>query len=460
MAVMQAQIANRFGIKVVLIVGFGGLLAIMATAGIYSLRIAGGIQESNRQLRRDYVSRDRTLDEIRSGLYESGNLVRDFILAAPGESGKDGLRVDLEGIQEQMNNALTLYSQYLRPDEVEPFEQLALEMQTYWTALQAIFESKPEAKPERSNRYMRNEVLPRRAKVLEIAREISEVNGRALQDDEKRIADRFAQFRRHLQVMIGIGLCLGLVLAAATVAYAVRLEKVADKRYQEISEAQAELKELSARLLAAHETERKSISRELHDEVGQSLSALLLDIEKLATAPGADGFFRQSLEKTKALVENTVNVVRSISLLLRPSMLDDLGLVAALEWQAREVTKRSGMLVDLVEENVSDALPEEYNTCVYRVVQEALSNCTKHASARTVHIAISQKAQRLQLSIQDDGIGFDSNRVRGLGLVGMSERVAHLSGNFKIDSNKGRGTKLQIELPLTERPAEARQAAR
>lgn len=83
MAVMQAQNGNRFGIKIVLIAGFGGLLAIMATAGIYSLRIAGGIQESNRQLRRDYVSRDRTLDEIRSGLYESGNLVRDFILAAP-----------------------------------------------------------------------------------------------------------------------------------------------------------------------------------------------------------------------------------------------------------------------------------------------------------------------------------------------------------------------------------------
>jgi signal transduction histidine kinase len=456
---MQAQNANRFGIKIVLIAGFGGLLAIMAMAGIYSLRIAGGIQESNRQLRRDFVSRDHTLDQIRSGLYESGNLVRDYILAVPGESEKDGLRVDLEGIQQQMNSALTSYSPSLRPDEIQQFEQLASEVQTYWAALEPIFESTPEAKPERGNRYMRNEVLPRRAKVLEIAREISEVNDRALQDDERRIADRFAQFRQHLQVMIGIGLCLGMVLAAATVAYAVRLEEIADKRYQEISEAQAELKELSARLVAAHETERRSISRELHDEVGQSLSALLLDIEKLATAPGADGFFRQSLEKTKSLVENTVNVVRSISLLLRPSMLDDLGLVAALDWQAREVTKRSGVLVDLVEEDVSDALPEEYNTCVYRVVQEALSNCTKHANASKVHIAIRQKAQRLHLSIQDDGIGFDSKRVRGLGLVGMSERVAHLRGNFKIDSNKGQGTKLQIELPLTERLAEARHEA-
>src|SRR5262249_32660020 len=134
-------------------------------------------------------------------------------------------------------------------------------------------------------------------------------------------------------------------------------------------------------------------------------------------------------------------------------MLDDLGLVAALEWQAREVTKRTGMIVDLAEENVSDALPEEHRTCVYRVVQEALNNFSKHAHARPVQILVLQQLDRLVLNIQDDGRGFDARRVRGLGLLGMSERVAHLNGTLKIDSEEGHGTNLRIELPLHSQPS-------
>jgi signal transduction histidine kinase len=116
-------------------------------------------------------------------------------------------------------------------------------------------------------------------------------------------------------------------------------------------------------------------------------------------------------------------------------MLDDLGLVAALEWQAREVSKRTGMFVDLVEENVSDALPEQYKTCVYRIVQEALNNCARHAYAKNVRVIVRQEPERLSLTIQDDGKGFDPSRARGLGLVGMNERSSQLGGVLKVDSN-------------------------
>jgi signal transduction histidine kinase len=141
-----------------------------------------------------------------------------------------------------------------------------------------------------------------------------------------------------------------------------------------------------------------------------------------------------------------------LALLLRPSMLDDLGLVAALEWQAREVSKRTGMLVGLVEENVSDSLPEEHKTCVYRIVQEALNNCSKHAYAKHVQVTIRQKPGRLSLTIQDDGKGFDPVRARGLGLVGMTERVSQLKGILKVDSVAGRGTSLCVDLPLVSTP--------
>jgi signal transduction histidine kinase len=139
-----------------------------------------------------------------------------------------------------------------------------------------------------------------------------------------------------------------------------------------------------------------------------------------------------------------------MALLLRPSMLDDFGLVPALNWQAREVAKRTGLRVSVAAPDLEQELPEEHKTCIYRVVQEALNNVVRHAQARAVQIALEQHASGLLLRIQDDGAGFDAQRVRGLGLLGMEERTRHLGGSFAIDSQAGRGTLLKITLPLMQ----------
>ena len=137
-------------------------------------------------------------------------------------------------------------------------------------------------------------------------------------------------------------------------------------------------------------------------------------------------------------------------------MLDDLGLVAALDWQAREVSKRTGMLVDTVDENVSENLPEEeYKTCVYRIVQEALNNCSKHAYAKNVRVVVRQEPNHLRVSIEDDGKGFDASRVRGLGLVGMNERVSQMGGVLKVESDPARGPRLRVDLPLPNASADS-----
>jgi signal transduction histidine kinase len=445
---IHAHRPKRWGARVARIAGFGGLLAILAAEGFYSLRIAWQIHVSNTEMRRDFLSRDRTLEQIRSALYESGNVVRDYVLVEPGENKAETLRTELKTIRDDMETALRVYSLSLRPEERGPFQQLATEVETYWSTLEPIFDWDAKARRYRGHWFLQHEVLPRRTTVLAIAREVSEVNERALQEDERRVADLFAWFQHRLQIITALGLGLGLVLAALTVTYTLRLEKMADARYQESLRNQNELKELSARLVSAQEGERRAISRELHDEVGQSLSALLMEVDNLAATPGPDGVFRERLDRMRPLAENCVSVVRNISLLLRPSMLDDLGLVAALEWQAREVAKRSSLTIDIVEKNVSDSLPEEYKTCVCRVVQEALSNCSKHARAKSVRIVVRQELERLLLTIEDDGKGFDVRRARGLGLIGMSERVTHLSGTFEAKSQQGRGTLLRIELPL------------
>jgi len=216
------------------------------------------------------------------------------------------------------------------------------------------------------------------------------------------------------------------------------------------------LKQLSARLVEAQEDERRSISRELHDEVGQALTGVLLEManfSKLIRNRDLEGVSTKAAD-IKHLLENSIGVVRNMALLLRPSMLDDLGLLPALEWQAREVSRRTNMRVSVDADDLPEGLPEEHKTCVYRIVQEALHNCVQHAAAHTVKIAVRQRNGQLLLSIQDDGKGFQVERTRGMGLLGIEERVEHLGGRFAVDSVPGKGTELRVSLPLAAAAAQ------
>jgi signal transduction histidine kinase len=444
----QTQSLRRLGSRAALLAGFGALLVLMAIICIDSLRTLGAFESSNARIRQDFLYRERTLERVRTGLYESSNILRDYILIGLDPGAREALRTELQSVRSETTATLNACIQSLPAGEREPFQHLAAELERYWSAIDPIFTLGAKARAEQSDSLLRKDVLSQHTQILAITKEVSAVNDDELKEAERRIAEAFVQFRRRLLAVATTAVSLGLILAAATILYAGRLEKSIKEKYEESLQAQRQLKELSKRLVHAEERERRAISRELHDEVGQSLSALLMDVENLAGTPNEDNVFREGLRNIKMLAENCVNEVRNIALLLRPSMLDDLGLVAALEWQAREVSKRTGMLVEIVEENVSDNLPEEHRTCVYRIVQEALNNCSKHAYAKKVRVLVREDPGNLRLSIQDDGKGFDPRRARGLGLIGMNERVSQLGGVLKVDSDLVRGTRLQVDLPL------------
>jgi len=181
------------------------------------------------------------------------------------------------------------------------------------------------------------------------------------------------------------------------------------------------------------------------------LTALLVDLgNALAEIPPERTELRSTLASAKQMAEQTVSTVRNLALLLRPSMLDDFGLVPALHWQAREISRRTGLRVEVSAEEVSEALPDEHKTCIYRIVQEALHNCARHASAKTVKVVVRQEPARIIMVVQDDGRGFDVSVNRGLGLVGMEERVRRLGGEFEVKSQPGKGSLVRVELPLAE----------
>jgi signal transduction histidine kinase len=440
----DAQSRGRLRSRAALFAGFGALLILMAIICIDSLHTLGAFETQNTQIRQDFLYRERTLEQVRAAVYQTSNIIRDYALIESDPRSQQVLQAEFQSIRNETTAALNTCVQSLSADKREPFQHLAAQLENYWSTIGPIVVSGAK---EKSELLLSREVLSQHAEILAITREVSSVNDDELRGAESKITEVFAQFRRRLLMVATIALGFGLILAATTIVYAGRLEKDIEEKYEESLRVQRELKELSKRLIDAEERERRAISRELHDEVGQSLSALLLDVQNLTDASCEDGF-RQGLQNIKTLAENCVNEVRNMALLLRPSMLDDLGLVPALEWQTREVSKRTGMLVDFVEENVSDELPEEHKTCVYRIVQEALNNCSKHAHAKSVRVAVRQDPTHLRVSIEDDGTGFDPRRVRGLGLVGMNERVTQLGGVLKVDSDLVRGTRLQIDLPL------------
>ena len=221
--------------------------------------------------------------------------------------------------------------------------------------------------------------------------------------------------------------------------------------------AESELRRLSGQVRMAQEQERKYLSRELHDQVGQMLTGLRMELSNLARMHGdAESELSSRIAHAKGIVEQTLQVVRNIAMLLRPSMLDDLGLTPALTWLIKETSRSSSIEIEANIDPSLDSLPDTYRTCIYRVVQEALTNISRHSHARAANVSLNLVDDWVQGSINDNGQGFAAgpNR-RGLGLIGMEERARELGGDVNVVSAVGRGTRVEIRVPVPREPEAA-----
>ena len=202
------------------------------------------------------------------------------------------------------------------------------------------------------------------------------------------------------------------------------------------------------RVVEAQELERRRLARELHDETGQALTSILLGLKGLEERMD-DSESREAAEELRELVVSTLQDVRRLAVELRPSALDDFGLVAALERLTGSFAEQTGIAVDFQTALAEERLPEEVETAIYRIVQESLTNVVKHARARRVSILLARKDGAVKAVVEDDGQGFDpAEQTGGSGLVGMRERLALLGGRLAVESAPDRGTTLAAEVPL------------
>ena len=215
---------------------------------------------------------------------------------------------------------------------------------------------------------------------------------------------------------------------------------------------EAALQRLSRSLIDAQENERRAIARELHDELGQSLQAIKINLQTAQRYP-QEGAAR--LVESISVVDHTIQQVRTLSVDLRPSLLDDLGLVAALEWYVERQAQRVGFDGQFVAQPPDLRFDPTVEIACFRVVQEALTNVARHAQARQVRVELQQQGETLQLVIRDDGVGFDvraaqERAIQGasFGLLGMRERVELAGGDFEINSTPTQGTEIRVRFPL------------
>jgi signal transduction histidine kinase len=244
---------------------------------------------------------------------------------------------------------------------------------------------------------------------------------------------------------------LGVIVALLAARSGGRLERRIREQHGEAIRHREELERLSSKLLMAQEEERRRIARELHDEVGQALSALKLE---LAVAQRATDAPHTALAEARAIVDRTLQSVRDLSQLLHPSMLDDLGLPDTADWYLRAFARRTGIPTKLVVDRLDQRLTPAVEVCTYRVIQEAMTNIARHAEARSCRVHISRDVDALRVVVEDDGKGFiagaaDGAEARGLGLVGVRERVTGLGGTLRVESGAGLGTRLTVVMPLS-----------
>jgi signal transduction histidine kinase len=439
---------NRAGkLGRILLLAFGGLLALMIVAGVaalHSLRQLDGIEQ---QINQHHSAHSRALTTILITIHAYHDQMNRYLL----NTGSLDSRIEPADVQKygaSVHNALQLY-----PADANSEEQaLLVELQKKITEQEssfAIFVSQHAGdKSQERLRLLGEQMVLRRVYILQVSQRVSDLNDKEQIEAKQSLAASFQNVQTRLVSTVSLSLLAGLLMSLVGGFHILRLEKQGRIRYQELVASQKELESLSARLVDAQEEERRSISRELHDEVGQTMGALLMDLGQLSRLiPTEDNLLQEQITRIKSAAETALKSIRDLALLLRPPMLEDLGLVPALEWQAREISRRGDMEVDVHSAKVSEQLADDAKVCVYRLVQEALTNAARHSGAKRAKVSIVQSEGTIRVQIADDGISFSPQRARGMGILGMEERVKRLGGSLTIESAPGKGTTVRAEIP-------------
>ena len=385
------------------------------------------------------------LADTQSDLYRISVLLRDTFILTGGE------RLEAAGelvqVLKRIGNQSIQIPGWVTPEVRKRLEATEEDRREFVELTRAITSLEENARQAIGPAFLYRRLSPMREKFTDTAREIAALLRPLEQQRNQAIVSSIDGIQAFVIRVLAAAAFIGLAVAGVSLWWFHRFEKEREIHTRHLQEAEEGLRALSQRLVESQETERKQLSRELHDEVGQILTALRVQIGQIDPAGAAS---QVHLQSASDLADRSLRSIREMARGLRPAMLDDLGLAPALRWLARDFARHSILDVDVQIEGELTDLSDPIRTCLYRVVQEALTNCVKHSKSATARVRLRESPDAVFLSVEDDGVGFASHHQGGIGLLGMRERVEELGGDFTVKSSPGQGTIIRTELPKTK----------
>jgi signal transduction histidine kinase len=440
-------------IKAALFLGFGLICVTWLFAGYYFSGRMAELERRSTAINQRYMRGQDLLTTARGQVLVASVYVRDALLD-PDPARVEEYRARIDNAYRAADQALQEYVPVLDvPTARLRVAGLRAEIDEFRSAVVQVLSVVTRSNPVDARTLLRREIMPKRETVIRVADEVQALNRGAFVGQQDEIAAIYRATQSRLWGSFGLAVLVSLGIALLAIVYAGRLEgRIQRQRLKEVENTR-DLQRLSSRLISAQEEERRVIARELHDEVGQVLTAVKVELALAQQAVVAAGGPPHALDDVRSIADSALHTVRDLSRLLHPTLLDDLGLAAAVEWHLKGFGKRYKLRVDLHKDRVDERLSPEIEAHAYRIVQEALTNVSKHARASSCRVYLQRLTNTLLVTVEDDGVGFQTARLaqaddtRGLGLVGIRERVAHLGGTLRLESAPGRGTRLTVELP-------------
>lgn len=459
MADVRHGLLEGLTIKAALAIGFGLTFGLWLFAGYSFTRRMADVQREAAAINLRYMQAQELLSTVRTHVLLGSVYVRDALLD-PDPRTADDYRRQLQDTYRSIDQVLRQYVPVLdSAAERERVGRLRREIDDFRTTLTEILASDTSRWPSEARMLLRTRIVPKREVVIRVSEEVQTLNRNAFVQQRTGITEIHRGAQRRVWQQLGLALLASLGIAVLATLYAGRLEDRLRRQRAKDAENTRDLQRLSAQLIKAQEEERRSIARELHDEVGQVLTAIKVELAVAQRAIEAGDRSGRVLEDARSITDGALQTVRDLSHLLHPALLDDLGLPAAIEWYVRGFSRRHGVRVDVLHDGMEERLVPETEAAAYRIVQEALTNVAKHAQATSCRVYVQRLPNTVLITIEDDGVGFlaaesqQAGAHRGLGLIGIRERVSHLRGTVRLETALGRGTRLTVELPARARAA-------
>jgi signal transduction histidine kinase len=443
---------ERLTFRAALLIGFGVTLGLWLYTGVtFDRRIATVRREADEVSAR-YLRAQELLATVRAQVLLSAVTVRDALLD-PSPATIESYEQQLIASNHVSRMALADYEPVVGSQaETDRLNTLRAEIeQLHSTSIDVINDATGRT-PVAIRHLLNQRIGPRREAALAISEEITTLNRTSFVKQQAEKAEIYRAAERDSRRQLGGALVIGLGVLLVTSLYAWTLESRLRQQMTRDQAISAELQQTSAKVLNAQEEERRTIARELHDEVGQALTAIRVELDVAERRLAASGAAQDALHEAQSITDGALQTVRNLSQLLHPAALDDLGLAAVIETSLRGLSRRHNIRARLHQVGLADRLPREVELATYRIVQEALTNVAKHAKATECNVRLTQLSDRLLVEVEDNGVGFidDTDRpvvARGLGLLSVRERAVRLGGTFNVLSAPGEGTRVIVSLP-------------